>query len=248
MRDLPPTPPGGIALFDMDGTLLAWDCQLLFRHHVLRAEPARWFAVPLFILALPFAPVLGTENMKRVFHYYLWKIPPELLAMYSREFAKRLLPSVYPELIAALKRHREAGDLTILSSASPECYAAEVGRLLGFDLSLGTVFEDRSFFPELENHKGANKVARLRKLLPAGYFRGDRLVNSHGYTDSTADLPMLAICDTATVVNPKPPLTALAEENGWPVLRPPRPWKNKTEWILRVLALVLAIGKNPAKL
>ncbi len=245
---LPEQTPPGIALFDMDGTLVAWDCQLLFRHHVLRAEPARRFGVPLFLVFLPFAPLLGTENMKRVFHCYLWNISPERLAKYSREFAQKILPWIYPELRTALQRHREAGDLTILTSASPECYTAEIGRLLGFDISLGTVFEDQSFFPGLENHKGESKVTRLRRLLPPYYFRGDSLVNSHGYTDSLADLPMLEICDRVTLVNPKAALTTLAAGKQWLILRPSRPWKSKFEWMCRVLGLVLALGKNPAKL
>ena len=244
----PETPPPGIALFDMDGTLLAWDCQLLFRHHVLRAEPARYFSVPLFLVFLPFAGLLGTENMKRIFHCFLWKMPPERLAEYSRGFAAKLQPSIYAELKEELAKQRAAGHLTVLTSASPECYAAEVGKLLGFDVSLGTVLENDSLFPDLTNHKGENKVTRLRKLLPSSYFESGKLINSHGYTDSTADLPMLAICDTATVVNPKAGLTALAEENNWPVVRPERPWKSPIEKAWRVLLLLLAIGENPAKL
>ena len=39
---VPPAPPTGIALVDLDGTLLAWDTQFLFRHHVIRREPWRW--------------------------------------------------------------------------------------------------------------------------------------------------------------------------------------------------------------
>ncbi len=242
------SPPPGIALFDMDGTLLAWDCQLLFRHHVIRAEPWRIFSVPLFLTFLPFAKFLGTENMKRVFHCFLWKMPPERLAELSREFAEKLMPSIYPELKASLAEHKAAGHLTILSSASPECYASEVGRLLGFDISLGTVLENNLLFPDLTNHKGENKVIRLRKLLPASYFIGDKLVSSHGYTDSTADLPMLAICGTATVVNPKVKLEAIALENGWQIIRPKRPWKSAMEKALRILALLLALCENPAKL
>lgn len=241
-------PPSGIALFDMDGTLLAWDCQLLFRHHVIHEEPLRGFSVPLFLKFLPFAGVLGTENLKRIFHSFLWHMPPEQVAEYSQSFAKRLMPSIYPELKAALDAHRAAGHLTILSSASPECYVAEVGKLLGFDLSLGTVLENNDLFPDLVNHKGENKVTRLQKLLPASYFQNGKLVNSHGYTDSIADLPMLGICEKATVVNPKPELTEIAEANGWTILRPARPWKSNFEKSWRVALLLLGIGKNPAKL
>jgi phosphoserine phosphatase len=186
--------------------------------------------------------------MKRVFHCFLWKMPPERLSELSTEFAQKLQPSIYSELKEELRKHREAGHLTILTSASPECYAAEVGRLLGFDISLGTVLENNLLFPNLTNHKGANKVTRLRELLPSSYFNREKLVNSHGYTDSTADLPILAICDKATVVNPKASLTALAEINGWPILRPALPWKKPVEKVIRVLALLLALGKNPAKI
>lgn len=241
-------PPKGIALFDMDGTLLAWDCQLLFRHHVLREEPLRAFSIPLFLKFLPFAGVLGTENLKRIFHSFLWKMSDEQLSEYSRSFAKRLMPSIYPELKAAIDAHRAAGHLTILSSASPECYVAEVGKMLGFDLSLGTVLENNHLFPDLVNHKGENKVTRLQKLLPASYFKNGKLVNSHGYTDSTADLPMLGICEKATVVNPKPELTEIAEQVGWTIVRPERPWKSGFEKSWRVALLLLGIGKNPAKL
>jgi HAD superfamily hydrolase (TIGR01490 family) len=246
--NLTETPPKGIALFDMDGTLLAWDCQLLFRHHVIHQEPLRGFSVLLFMKFLPFAGVLGTENLKRIFHSFLWKMPPERINELSQSFAERLLPSIYPELKSAIEKHREAGHLTILSSASPECYVAELGKLLGFDLSLGTVFENNALFPDLVNHKGANKVTRLRELLPSSYFQEGKIVNSHGYTDSTADLPMLEICQQATVVNPKPVLTELAEQKGWTILRPSLPWKSSFEKSWRVILLLLGIGKNPAKL
>jgi len=241
---MPPaeSPPPGIALFDMDGTLLAWDCQLLFRHHVLSKEPSRYFSVPLFLAFLPFAKLLGAENMKRIFHCFLWKMPPGRLAELSREFAEKLQPGIYPELKSELARHRDAGHLTILSSASPECYAAEVGKLLGFDISFGTVFKNDLLFPDLINHMGANKVTRLRELLPSSYFKNGKLTNSPGYTDSTADLPMLAICGTATVVNPNQVLTALAEKNHWPILRPERPWKTPLEKSWRILLLLFAIG------
>lgn len=245
---LPETPPPGIALYDMDGTLLAWDCQLLFRHHVLKAEPWRYFSVPLFLAFLPFAKLLGTENMKRIFHCFLWKMPPKRLTELSRSFAEKLMNSVYKEPKNALADHKAKGHLTILSSASPECYAREVGGLLGFDLSLGTILENDNLFPDLINHKGAEKIHRLRELLPPSYFKGSKLVGSHGYTDSIADLPLLAACKENTVVNPKPTLTALAETNGWTIIRPQRPWKSSFEKSWRVLLLLFAIGENPAKL
>ncbi len=247
-KSLPSAPPPGIGLFDLDGTLIAWDCQLLFRHFVLRRESWRGIFLPVFLAALPLTPVLGAGGMKRVFLTYLWRMAPEKLADYSRDFAAAVMPAIYPEVREMMEAHRAAGHLTVLASASPEFYVKEIGRELGFDLTLGTVVELANFFPPLENHKGEAKVRRLREILPASYFENGKLRNCHGYTDSTADLPMLTLCGAATTVNPGPRLTALAEENGWNIVRPARPWSSPLGKLLRMLALLIGIGKDPGGL
>jgi phosphoserine phosphatase len=170
---------------------------------------------------------------------------PWQLAAHSRGFARAVMPAIYREMRAKLEEQRAAGHFLILASASPEFYLAEIGRELGFDLVLGTVVETGPLFPKLENHKGAAKVARLNKLLPASFFENGKLVNSRGYTDSTADLPMLALCQTATVVNPSAALTAIAESSGWEIVRPPRPWNSRLDFAIRVLALLCGIGCDP---
>jgi HAD superfamily hydrolase (TIGR01490 family) len=245
MPDLPATPPPGIALFDLDGTLIAWDCQLLFRHFILRREPWRGIFLPVFLMFLPLAGVLGAGGMKRVFLSYLWRMNPQALAEYSREFAAAIMPAIYHELREKLECQREAGHLLVLASASPEFYVAEIGRELGFDLTLGTPVGLGPFFPDLVNHKGEAKVDRLKQVLPAGYFENGKLRHCHGYTDSRADLPMLALCGSATVVNPSPSLKALAEASGWEIVRPVRPWKSRAGFALRTLALLFGIGRDP---
>jgi phosphoserine phosphatase len=123
-----------------------------------------------------------------------------------------------------------------------------MGKRMGFDLVLGTVLDDRGFFPDLENHKGSAKVRRLQAVLPKAYFAGDQLRNCHGYTDSSADLPMLELCQTVTLVNPKPTLLETGERNGWTVVRPDRPWKSKVDFVARALKLLLGIGRDPGGL
>ena len=244
LHSFPETPPKGIALFDLDGTLIAWDCQLLFRHFIIKRDAWRGIFLPIFLLALPLAGLLGAGGMKRIFLCYLWKMDAQTLAGYSKEFASALMPQIYQELRVRLEAHREKGDLLILSSASPEIYVAEIGRELGFDVALGTQVEFTSFFPDLENHKGTAKVERLNQLLPTSYFKDGKLLHCHGYTDSAADLPMLALCDAATVVNPSPTLTALAARKGWEVVRPLRPWHSKTDHALQTLALLLGLDRD----
>lgn len=248
---LPADPPPGIALFDLDGTLIPWDCQLLFRHHVVRHEPWRRVFLPVFLAFLPCVKLLGDAGMKRVFLSYLWRMDRDTLARHARRFGRRVAASIYPELRDRIEAHRRKGHLLILASASPEWYVREIGDALGFHLSLGTpvdpLFPCR-FFPDLENHKGAAKVARLVDRLPASYFTAAKLRDSHGYTDSTADLPMLALCDHATVVNPGNALTRVAARSGWDIVRPARPWNRRTGFALRALALLTGTGENPGAL
>lgn len=241
---IPETPPAGIALFDLDGTLIAWDCQLLFRHFVVRREPWRRIFLPVFLAFLPLAGLLEAAGMKRVFLSYLWLMDRETLGRYSREFAASLMPAIYPEVRGMLERHRAAGHFLILASASPEFYVAEIGRELGFDLTLGTPVELGPFFPDLENNKSAAKVERLKELLPASYFENGKLRHAHGYTDSCADLPMLALCEAVTVVNPAPRLTAIAQESCWEIVRPERPWQSRVGFARRALALLLGMGQS----
>jgi HAD superfamily hydrolase (TIGR01490 family) len=238
--------PTGIALFDLDGTLLAWDCQLLFRDFVVRQEPWRRILLLLFLALVPLAPLLGTDRMKRVFLAFLWRMPEDQLARHFRNFADSVVPLIYTDVRDMLENHRRSGHLLILASASPEGYVKEIGARLGFDISLGTPVDHGPLFPQLTNHKGAAKVRRLHSVLTGRHFSGEKLIHSHGYTDSTADLPMLALCDTATVVNPKPRLEAMARENGWAVIRPRRPWRGTLDHALRSLCLLVGIGSDPA--
>lgn len=247
-RALPNTAPKGIALFDLDGTLLAWDCQLLFRHFVVRREPWRIVFLPLFLVFTPLAPILGAGTMKRIFLSCLWKIDRGQLDEYAKDFAKAVMPAIYQEMKARLEEQREAGHFLVLASASPEFYVREIGRELGFDLVLGTPVELGHLFPDLTNHKGDAKVVRLREVLPACCFDHGKLVNARGYTDSRADLPMLALCDSAMVVNPSAELTRIAGENGWEIVRPARPWKSRLGFAVRALALLSGIGRDPGGL
>jgi HAD superfamily hydrolase (TIGR01490 family) len=254
MKNHPPAGtdvPEGIGLFDLDGTLLAWDCQLLFRHHVLREEPWRLVFLPIFLAFTPLVGLLGAAGLKRVFLGFLCGMERERLEKYARSFAEEVLPTVYPEMRERIERHRRNGHVLILASASPDWYVLEIGRALGFDVSLGTVVETGErmpLFPDLENHKGEAKVERLRRELPAGWMDGEKLRHIHGYTDSCADLPMLRLCGQATVVNPGKALAERAREEGWEIIRPRRPWRGRIDHTLRVAALMLGLGGDPAGL
>ena len=233
----------GLALFDFDGTLIPWDTQVIFANHVLKKAPMRRAYLACFAALSPAASVLGDEGMKRVFLSYLWKSDPRQISDWVRGFVDEWIPArCYSGVVEKLERHRAAGHLTVLASASPEFYVAEVGRALGFDLAFGTPVEladPMPLFPDLTNHKGREKVRRLSEILGPpvdGLWPG-----SHGYTDSTADLPMMEACVSGTVVNPSPRLTRIAETNDWEILRPEVPWSGRIDKTLRILRFAAGI-------
>lgn len=229
-----------IALFDMDGTLLPWDSQKFFCRHVLRRYPVRRAFLLAYLPLLPFASILGSEGLKRAFLSFLCGLTESEVHALAEEFAREwLCHQVWPEIREILHMHQQRGDTTVLISASPAPYVAALGRALGFTHTLGTDLDATNgktypLFPGLINNKGTNKVARLKEQFPAHFFHPNgTLLDAHGYTDSCADLPMLALCSTNTCINPGNRLTLLAQQRGWEIIRLPRPWRSKLHraWI-----------------
>ena len=218
-------PSANYILFDLDQTIIPWDTQLVFRCYVLRQEPARRLLTLIFLAFLPLNKVLGAGGMKRIFHSYLWGMSSERLQEHVDGFLKEWLPLLpYPEILEEIAYYKQRDFQLILSSASPELWVEGIGKKLGFHHSLGTRFdwgERVQIFPEMigENHKGHEKVIRLAQL---GITSG-----VHGFTDSRADLPLLALCQEKTLVNPLSGVRKIGETNEWRILEPNRPWKNR---------------------
>lgn len=234
---------GGWALFDLDQTIVPWDLQVLFCNFVLRREGWRRVLVGPFFFLLPFAKVLGSETMKRVFMGFAWGMEEGKLLAMGREFAREVVDTLcYPEVLAEVARHREAGHTLILVSASPEIYVKEIGRLLELDHTFGTVVElgERlSWFPKfpLGNNKSANKVVRLRDELGLAGV----LPQSEGYSDSRADLPMLAMCERVVAIHPEGQFAKKVAQEGWRVMEPDKPWKNRKGFAIDCLKMMLGV-------
>jgi len=220
-----------LALFDLDGTLLADDTQLLFCQFVLKRHALRRFYLPIVAAFAPagLSGVLEARELKRVFLSYLWMMPEDRVRAYAREFAETTVPPrIFPEVKAEVERHRREGRVLVLNSASPEFYVQEIGRVLGFDHSFGTRVElapRQSLIAEIDGENNKHE-AKLPRMQSAGLLPCDP-DDSWAYSDSTADLPMLRLVRHAVCINPGTRLTALAEEARWAILRPSRPWHTR---------------------
>ena len=243
------TKASGYALFDLDQTLVPWDTQLLFCNFVLKRMPMRRLYLLVLIPFLPLTKLLGAGGMKRVFLNYLWRLGKADLHELAEAFVEQHVPaSLYGEMLDVLEKQKQLGRTTVLSSASPEIWVGPIARKLGFDHYFGTTLEMDprvKLFPELPggNNKGANKLRKMQHLFPPGFdpYSGDKLPNSHGFSDSHADLPMLYLCEEVTMVHPTKNLMAEGEKYSWDLATPKRPTTGKLRFALACLRQALGI-------
>lgn len=241
----------GHALFDLDQTLIPWDTQLLFCNFVLKKMPLRRFYLLILIPFLPLTKLLGAGGMKRVFLNYLWGLSRQDLDELAQEFVEQVFPhSFYQETLALLEQQKELGRITVLSSASPEIWVKPLAKKLGFNHCFATTLEINGrvrLFPDLlgGNNKGSNKIRKMRSIFPA-YFdptSGDILPNSHAFSDSHADLPMMLLCEQATMVHPTEKLKLEGQKHDWLLVSPARPTKGKFQFAIACARQALGIWK-----
>ena len=235
------------AFFDLDKTLLPYDTQALFCHHILGQHGWRRLFLASYLPALPIAAlgVTGELQLKRLFLNYLWHMPLDELRQQARQFvAETVRPLLYPEIVAELKRHQAAGLTTILTTASPDIYTTEISNLLGFDHCFATKVNlvGRSrvpFMPGLlgPNNKREAKVEAMRTLLP----ETRPIPGSYAYSDSHADLPLLRLAEFPIAVHPSARLARECQLHGWPSLHPPRPYRSQFEKHWHTLRHVLGL-------
>lgn len=249
-----PSTMSGFAFFDLDHTLLPFDTQVLFCNSVLQRE--RWRT----LLHLTFAPVAllkachvaRTVTAKRAFLNYLSGTKRETLLGGAKEFAEGVVnAAIYPELRAALERHRQAGRMLILNTASPDFYAREIARVLGFDRCIATRIDLPDVMPLMpriigENNKRGEKIARMKaEISEVAVADAATLRDSWSYSDSAADLPLLEFAGNAVLVHPDAALEATGRKRGWQVLRPERPYSNKAGDMLCAVRQALGLWPQP---
>ena len=241
----------GYALFDLDQTLVPWDTQLLFCNYILKRMPLRRLYLLILIPFLILTKLRGAGGMKRVFLNYLFGLSRDELQEFAAEFVEQHLPhSFYGEMLEVVEQQKKLGRTMVLSSASPDIWVMPIAEKLGFDHCFATTLEIQGrvqLFPELlgGNNKGANKIRKMRHLFPADFDpAGDeRLPNSHAFSDSHADLPMLLICEHATMVHPTEKLRLEGQKHGWQLVTPDRPTKGKFQFALACMRQALGIWK-----
>ncbi len=241
-----------IVLFDLDGTILQPDTQLLFCHWVLKQQPWRVVLVFIYLLLLPLGLIIKTAGLKRLFLIYLAGIKENELTKLVHGFCDHYIPNIcYPTVLRRIQEHQLQGQTLILSSASPQWWVSVIGEKLGFNTSFGTEVQlvKGSLFPEIPqgNHKSERKIEVLNE-----YFIKQSLIEpnqdwqvAHAYSDSSADLPMLESAAQATLIHPSAKLQAYNQnhDKSWEQLFP-KPHIKGVNLIIHTLLCLIGAGEG----
>lgn len=218
--------PRAAAFFDLDRTLMAgssgmawvkasYDAKLISRGQMLR------WARDGLVFRLRGSTDESTkqamdqisEVLKGTSSRDLERLGPQVLA--------GVLPRIYPEMLAEVHSHQDAGRPTFIVSAAGNELVEQIAHVLGMEGGIGTrygVDEEGLFTGRLDGPfmYGEGKLEGMRGFAESHDID---LGASWAYSDSASDLPMLRAVAHPVAVNPDAPLAEMARAEGWEVMR-----------------------------
>ena len=216
----------GIALFDLDYTLLGGDAtyewiQFLIRLGILDRET---HGAQLDRFYDDYA--VGTLDIHAFLHFDFQPLasnPRARLEEWREQYvAQSIVPMILPRARDLIAWHASRGDQTVIVTAANSFITTPIAGLLGVSKLLASDPESRDgeFTGRIEGvpcfHEG--KVKHLDAWL-AG--RGQTLADfaeSYFYGDSQSDVPLMEKVTNPVAVSPDDRLAKLARERGWPII------------------------------
>ena len=215
-----------LALFDLDNTLLSGDsdfewAQFLIEQGVLDRE--------LFEaknLAFYEQYKQGTLDIHEFLDFQLKPLsrhPRHVLDAWHGEFMQRkvrpMMGQPARELVA---RHRAAGDVCVVITATNSFVTAPIAREFGVEHLIATEPEqkDGEFTGGVAGVPSfrEGKITRLEDWMAQRGWNWDSFADSCFYSDSLNDLPLLAKVKKPVAVDPDATLRAHAERHNWPIM------------------------------
>lgn len=206
-----------LAVFDLDGTLTLRDTFIPYVLGHLKRNPHRLAGTPFvaWSVAKFSCGLMNNEQLKQAFitHFLSGCLLSELDSWTDQFVARLLRDGCRQSGLETLHGHRQAGDVLVLLSASPDFYVREIGHRLGFDRVICTetsrtadALGDKLL---TRNRSGAEKVRCLESLRVE--YPGHEIV---AYADRLSDVEMLRVADVGVLINGSRRTRLLAERIG----------------------------------
>jgi HAD superfamily hydrolase (TIGR01490 family) len=216
-----------LALFDLDHTLLPIDSDYEWGQFLVRVgavDGARFASRNDAFFAQYQAGTLDPVEYLEFALGTLASFPRERLDQLQAQFMLEVIePAILPAARALLQKHRDAGDLVAIITATNAFVTAPIAKALGVEHLIAAT-------PQLAADgrptgkllgtptQGFGKVSHTHAWLKTMGKTLDSFERSHFYSDSHNDIPLLSIVTDPVATNPNAALTAHASTHGWPLL------------------------------
>jgi HAD superfamily hydrolase (TIGR01490 family) len=215
-----------LALFDLDHTLIPFDSGLAWTRFLvgLGRLPADAETRYLDFCHQYVAGTLDIHAMHRASVAPLARHTGAELSQWLGEFETHIEPQLPASRRALVQRHLDAGDLCAIVTATTRFIAEPLARLFGVAHLVATeaALDESGLTGEIAGEPCYRefKPRRVRGWLAEHGMRLEAFEESHFYSDSMSDLPLLTSVTHPVAVDPDTRLLAHAQAAGWPVLTP----------------------------
>ncbi|HJU70255.1 MAG TPA: HAD family hydrolase [Paucimonas sp.] len=216
-----------LALFDLDYTLLPLDSDYEWGQFLARlgaVEAASFEKRNAEFFAQYEAGTLDPLEYLDFAFGTLARFPRKQLDAWHRQFMEEVIhPAILPAARALVQKHRDAGDLMAIITATNQFVTAPIAEAFGVHHLIaaepelttdGEITGKTIGIPPYGPGKVTNVHAWLASL---GKTLGD-FGQSHFYSDSQNDIPLLSAVTHPVATNPNTRLAAHAHAHGWPIL------------------------------
>lgn len=211
-----------LALFDLDETLLAGDSDYLWGQYLVEqgvVDGDSYKRTNKEFYEQYKNGTLDIYEFSRFAFKPLSKHPIEKLHLWRAEFVEeKIKPIMTNKGIETVERHRAAGDHLIIITATNRFITQPIAELYNVSQLIATEPEiiNGKYTGELDTPCFAHhKKDRLNEWLKTC---GLNLQESHGYSDSHNDIPLLDAVTYPFAVNPDEKLRVHAEKNNWRII------------------------------
>jgi HAD superfamily hydrolase (TIGR01490 family) len=213
-----------LAIFDLDNTLLAGDSDYLWGRFLVEQgivdgeqyerENERFYEDYK-------AGRLDIQEFMRFSLKPLRKNPPTKLNQWRNLFIEeKISPIISEQARELVERHRRAGDLLLIITATNAFVTTPIAQRFGIDHLIATEPEqiDGHYTGEVAGIPSfrEGKVSRLNEWL--NEFK-QTMQGSWFYSDSHNDLPLLEQVEHPVAVDPDETLAEVAKQRNWPILQ-----------------------------
>ena len=216
----------GLALFDLDHTLLPLDSDYEWGEFTIRIgwnDPVEFARRNDAFYAHYQAGTLDVHDYVRFATEAVRLRGPEAAAAAHARFMHEVItPAIRPQALSLIRQHQAAGDEVLIVTATNEFVTAPIARALGVAQLLAVrLARDANgwYTGEIDGipTMREGKVRRMEQWLDERGLTWAG-VESTFYSDSMNDVPLLDKVDHPVATNPDPRLRALAQQRGWRIL------------------------------